>query len=71
MQHSITSLESTSKLGGSAIQSAFAALGIDDDLKPHVLQHSPGVIFRLEMLGLSTGPLQCIRELRQRVCGSV
>jgi hypothetical protein len=60
-------LASASKLGGNAIPSAFAALEIDDDLKPHVQQGSPGVIFRLEVLGLSTGPLQCIRELRQRV----
>jgi len=42
-------------------------LEIDDDLEPHVQQRSPGVIFRLEVLGLSTGPLQCIRGLRQRV----
>jgi len=55
--YSITSLASASKLGGSAIPSAFAALEIDDDLKPHVQQGSPGVIFRLDVLGLSTGPL--------------
>ena len=34
--------------------------------KPLVQQGSPGVIFRLEMLRLLTGPLQSIRELRQR-----
>ena len=27
---------------------------LNDDLKPHVQQHSPGVIFRLEVLALST-----------------
>jgi hypothetical protein len=42
-------------------------LEIDNDHKPHVQQRSPGVIFRLDVLALSTGPLQCIRELRQRV----
>ena len=40
-----------------------AALEIDNDLKPHVQQRSPSVIFRPEV----SGPLQCIRELRQRV----
>jgi hypothetical protein len=40
---------------------------LNDDPKPHVQQHSPGVIFRLEVPRLSTDPLQCIRELRQRV----
>jgi hypothetical protein len=30
--------------------------GVDDDLKPHVQKRSPGAIFRLEVLGMSTGP---------------
>ncbi len=52
--------------GGSAIRNALAALEIDDDLKPHAQLRSPGVVFRLGVLGLSDGPLQCILELRQR-----
>jgi len=55
-------IASASKLGDNAIPSAFAAHEIDDDLKTDVQQRSPGVIFRLEVLELSFGPLQCIRE---------
>jgi hypothetical protein len=35
--------------------------------KPLVQQRSFGVIFFIEVLKSSTGPLQCNRELRQRV----
>jgi hypothetical protein len=56
--YSITSYADARKLGANAIPSAFAALEIDDDPKPHVQQRSPGVIFRFEALGWSTGPLQ-------------
>jgi hypothetical protein len=50
--YSINSLASASKLGGNAIPSAFAVLEIDNNLKSHVQQRPPGVIFRLEVLGL-------------------
>ncbi|MFZ0723894.1 MAG: hypothetical protein WCA26_04220 [Xanthobacteraceae bacterium] len=56
--YSITSFAEASRLDANAIPSAFAALEIDDDPKPHVQQRSPGVIFRFEALGWSTGPLQ-------------
>jgi hypothetical protein len=39
-----------SKLGGNAIPRAFAALEIDNNLKSHVQQCTPGVIFGLEVL---------------------
>jgi hypothetical protein len=42
-------LASDSK-GGNAIPSAFAALGIDNNLKSHVQHRRLGVIFRLETL---------------------
>ena len=51
-RYSINSLASVSKLGGNAIPSAFAVLEIDNNLKSHVQQRPPGVIFRLEVLGL-------------------
>jgi hypothetical protein len=51
-RYSINSLASASKLGGNAIPSAFAVLEIDNNLKSHVQQRPPGVIFRLEVLGL-------------------
>jgi hypothetical protein len=49
--YSITLLASASKLGGNAIPSAVAVLEIDDDLKLHIQQRSPGVIFRLDVAG--------------------
>jgi hypothetical protein len=51
-RYSINSLASASKLGGNAIPSAFAVLEIDNNLKSHVQQRPPGVIFRLEVLEL-------------------
>ena len=46
-RYSNNSLASASKLGGNAIPSAFAVLEIDNNLKSHVQQRPPGVIFRL------------------------
>jgi hypothetical protein len=46
-RYSINSLASASKLGGNAIPSAFAVLEIDNNLKSHVQQRPPGVIFAL------------------------
>ena len=54
-RYSINSLASVSKLGGNAIPSAFAVLEIDNNLKSHVQQRPPGVIFALGA-GIVTGP---------------
>jgi hypothetical protein len=43
-----------------------AAFEIDDDLKPHIQQRSPGVIFRFEVRGWSAGLLQSFAN-----CGKV
>jgi hypothetical protein len=48
------------KAWANAIPSAFAAIEIDDDPKPHVQQRSPGVIFRFEALGWFTGLLRAL-----------
>ena len=55
-RYSINSLASASKLGGNAIPSAFAVLEIDNNLKSHVQQRPPGVIFCVEALGLLSAP---------------
>jgi hypothetical protein len=41
-------------------------LGIDDDLELHIQQRSLGAIFRLKVLGLSTGPCNAFA-----CCGNV
>jgi hypothetical protein len=59
-------LASASKLGRNSKLEYVFAVEIDDDLKPHLQERNPGVIFRLEMLGFC-GPLERIRELQERV----